>query len=131
MATDEPSLTRWSFLFGRKKLPEDPQEAKPEDGSSSNKEEEVLRAVMSAVFFCLKRNDSKVLGFLMIVGGKKSMFPPFESAETRALAESLSRDIIRGNPNVKWESIKGLENAIISFIYQASERRGVEDTLNG
>ncbi|KAG2262946.1 hypothetical protein Bca52824_070025 [Brassica carinata] len=62
---------------------------------------------------------------------KKSMFPPFESAETRALAESLSRDIIRGNPNVKWESIKGLENAIISFIYQASERRGVEDTLNG
>ncbi|CAG7880561.1 unnamed protein product [Brassica rapa] len=42
---------------------------------------------------------------------KKSMFPPFESAETRALAESLSRDIIRGNPNVKWESIKGLENA--------------------
>ncbi|KAG5404242.1 hypothetical protein IGI04_010361, partial [Brassica rapa subsp. trilocularis] len=33
------------------------------------------------------------------------------SPETRALAESLSRDIIRGNPNVKWESIKGLENA--------------------
>ncbi|KAF5944122.1 hypothetical protein HYC85_018199 [Camellia sinensis] len=29
----------------------------------------------------------------------------------RTLAESLSRDIIRGNPDVKWESIKGLENA--------------------
>ncbi|KAF7150201.1 hypothetical protein RHSIM_Rhsim02G0157400 [Rhododendron simsii] len=29
----------------------------------------------------------------------------------RTLGESLSRDIIRGNPDVKWESIKGLENA--------------------
>ncbi|RZC45424.1 hypothetical protein C5167_038383 [Papaver somniferum] len=42
---------------------------------------------------------------------KKSLFPPFESVEMRNLAESLSRDIIRGNPDVKWESIKGLENA--------------------
>ncbi|KAK8614754.1 hypothetical protein V6N13_068547 [Hibiscus sabdariffa] len=25
--------------------------------------------------------------------------------------QSLSRDIVRGSPNVKWESIKGLENA--------------------
>ncbi|KAK8713324.1 hypothetical protein V6N13_148545 [Hibiscus sabdariffa] len=25
--------------------------------------------------------------------------------------DSLSRDIVRGSPNVKWESIKGLENA--------------------
>ncbi|TYH67320.1 hypothetical protein ES332_D06G181100v1 [Gossypium tomentosum] len=29
----------------------------------------------------------------------------------RALGESLSRDIVRGNPDVKWESIKGLEDA--------------------
>lgn len=42
---------------------------------------------------------------------QKSLLPPFESAEMRTLAESLSRDIIRGSPNVKWESIKGLENA--------------------
>uniref|UniRef100_A0A2N9EWB5 AAA+ ATPase domain-containing protein n=1 Tax=Fagus sylvatica TaxID=28930 RepID=A0A2N9EWB5_FAGSY len=42
---------------------------------------------------------------------QKSLLPPFESAEMRNLAESLSRDIIRGNPDVKWESIKGLENA--------------------
>ncbi|KAF8410964.1 hypothetical protein HHK36_003501 [Tetracentron sinense] len=41
----------------------------------------------------------------------KSLLPPLESADMRALAESLSRDIIRGNPDVKWESIKGLENA--------------------
>jgi katanin p60 ATPase-containing subunit A1 len=29
----------------------------------------------------------------------------------RNLAETLLRDIIRGSPDVKWESIKGLENA--------------------
>ncbi|KAL6544928.1 Katanin p60 ATPase-containing subunit A-like 2 [Orobanche minor] len=42
---------------------------------------------------------------------QRSLLPPFESAEVRALAESLSRDIIRGSPDVKWESIKGLDNA--------------------
>ncbi|KAK7359617.1 hypothetical protein VNO77_01579 [Canavalia gladiata] len=42
---------------------------------------------------------------------QKSLLPPFESADMRSLAESLSRDIIRGSPDVKWESIKGLENA--------------------
>ncbi|CAL5411759.1 unnamed protein product [Camellia sinensis] len=47
----------------------------------------------------------------MDVDGQKNLLPAFESAEMRTLAESLSRDIIRGNPDVKWESIKGLENA--------------------
>ncbi|KAK4345274.1 hypothetical protein RND71_035450 [Anisodus tanguticus] len=42
---------------------------------------------------------------------QRSLLPPFESAEMRALGESLIRDIIRGSPDVKWESIKGLENA--------------------
>ncbi|KAL6568789.1 hypothetical protein OROHE_003530 [Orobanche hederae] len=42
---------------------------------------------------------------------QRSLLPPFESAEVRALAESLSRDSIRGSPDVKWESIKGLDNA--------------------
>jgi katanin p60 ATPase-containing subunit A1 len=42
---------------------------------------------------------------------QRSLLPPFESAEMRALGESLTRDIIRGNPDVKWETIKGLENA--------------------
>ncbi|AQK97231.1 P-loop containing nucleoside triphosphate hydrolase superfamily protein [Zea mays] len=41
----------------------------------------------------------------------KSLLPSFESAEMRNLAETLLRDIIRGSPDVKWESIKGLENA--------------------
>ncbi|KAL6558133.1 hypothetical protein OROMI_018483 [Orobanche minor] len=38
---------------------------------------------------------------------QRSLLPPFESAEVRALAEN----IIRGSPDVKWESIKGLDNA--------------------
>lgn len=41
----------------------------------------------------------------------KPLLPPFESAETRSLAETLCRDILRGSPDVKWETIKGLENA--------------------
>uniref|UniRef100_A0A6N2N9F6 Uncharacterized protein n=1 Tax=Salix viminalis TaxID=40686 RepID=A0A6N2N9F6_SALVM len=42
---------------------------------------------------------------------QKTLLPDFDSAETRSLAESLCRDIIRGSPDLKWESIKGLENA--------------------
>ncbi|KAJ6830069.1 katanin p60 ATPase-containing subunit A-like 2 isoform X1 [Iris pallida] len=42
---------------------------------------------------------------------KKSLLPVFDSAETRTLAETLCRDIIRGSPDVTWESIKGLESA--------------------
>lgn len=42
---------------------------------------------------------------------QKPLLPPFESAEMRNLAETLLRDIIRGNPEVQWESIKGLETA--------------------
>ncbi|KAF3782025.1 Katanin p60 ATPase-containing subunit A-like 2 [Nymphaea thermarum] len=41
----------------------------------------------------------------------KSLVPAYESAEMRTLAESLTRDIIRGSPDVKWESIKGLGTA--------------------
>ncbi|XP_020576765.1 katanin p60 ATPase-containing subunit A-like 2 [Phalaenopsis equestris] len=41
----------------------------------------------------------------------KPLLPPFDSAETRSLAEALCRDIIRENLDVKWETIKGLENA--------------------
>lgn len=41
----------------------------------------------------------------------KNLLPPFESAEMRALAESLCRDILQGSPDVRWDTIKGLENA--------------------
>ncbi|KAF3514696.1 hypothetical protein F2Q69_00001629 [Brassica cretica] len=108
MATDEPSpsslelsefKTFCDAKFGRKKLPEEQQE----DGSSSTTKEEPSSQVQE------EGNTGLANGIRE--KPKKSMFPPFESAETRALAESLSRDIIRGNPNVKWESIKGLDNA--------------------
>lgn len=42
---------------------------------------------------------------------QRPLLPAFDSVETRNLAESLCRDIIRGSPDVKWESIKGLETA--------------------
>lgn len=41
----------------------------------------------------------------------KNLIPGFESVEMRALAESISRDIIQGSPAVRWDTIKGLENA--------------------
>ncbi|KAI8000476.1 Katanin p60 ATPase-containing subunit A-like 2 [Camellia lanceoleosa] len=44
-----------------------------------------------------------------MVNRQKNLLPAFESAEMRTLAESLR--YYSGNPDVKWESIKGLENA--------------------
>lgn len=35
----------------------------------------------------------------------------FTTMEMRELAETITRDIVRGDPDVKWDSIKGLENA--------------------
>ncbi|KAG8482300.1 hypothetical protein CXB51_027286 [Gossypium anomalum] len=52
-----------------------------------------------------------ILMFPFLLSRQKSLLPAFETAEMRALGESLSRDIVRGNPDVKWESIKGLESA--------------------
>ncbi|KAF2609523.1 hypothetical protein F2Q70_00008335, partial [Brassica cretica] len=89
--------------FGRKKLSEEQQE----DGPSNTTKEEPSQVVTNPV----QEEGNTGLANGIREKPKKSMFPPFESAETRALAESLRRDIIRGNPNVKWESIKGLENA--------------------
>jgi katanin p60 ATPase-containing subunit A1 len=37
--------------------------------------------------------------------------PDFATIEMRELAESITRDIVRGNLDVQWSSIKGLENA--------------------
>lgn len=37
--------------------------------------------------------------------------PDFSTVEMRELAESITRDIVRGNLDVQWDSIKGLENA--------------------
>lgn len=37
--------------------------------------------------------------------------PDFSTIEMRELAESITRDIVRGDLDVQWSSIKGLENA--------------------
>lgn len=122
---DEPALTRWSFLFGRKRLPESENgEAadKPvSNGSSSavtsNGSAHVKNTSEMAIFEQYRsqeRNSTQTNGVLSdgtYERPQKSLLPAFESAEMRTLAESLSRDIIRGSPDVKWESIKGLENA--------------------
>lgn len=130
---DEPALTRWSFQdfklwydikFGRKKAEcktADPNGQMPGNGNvvvNSNGSSQVKNISDLAIYEQFQNQDrgSSVHpnGTLSNGHGEKpqrSLLPPFESAETRALAESLSRDIIRGNPDVKWESIKGLENA--------------------
>ncbi|KAG7963459.1 hypothetical protein I3843_09G118700 [Carya illinoinensis] len=129
---DEPQLTRWSFMdfkffydakFGRKRLPENGQVAdKPlSNGSSSagtpNGNSHVKNTSDMAIYEQFRGQERSSTHTNGVLSGQtderpqKSLLPPFESAEMRALAESLSRDIIRGNPDVKWESIKGLENA--------------------
>uniref|UniRef100_A0A7N0ZVK4 AAA+ ATPase domain-containing protein n=1 Tax=Kalanchoe fedtschenkoi TaxID=63787 RepID=A0A7N0ZVK4_KALFE len=121
--SDEPSLTRWSFQdfklsydakFGRKREGSPPQNKPtvergnpPVQNTSdlATNEQYLSRVAMSPAH----RNGDLLNGTAEIP--QRSLIPPFESAEMRTLAESLSRDIIRGSPDVKWESIKGLENA--------------------
>ncbi|PWA95488.1 AAA+ ATPase domain-containing protein [Artemisia annua] len=132
---DEPSITRWSFQdfkmfydikFGRKK------EVNPKDDAVANGQQTTTGQVTSNVNFSngnghvnnaselsiyeqyrQARENAAANGVALPDGEKpkKALFPTFESAEMRTLAESLSRDIIRGSPEVKWDSIKGLENA--------------------
>ncbi|XP_043687329.1 katanin p60 ATPase-containing subunit A-like 2 [Telopea speciosissima] len=132
---DEPSLTRWSFKdfktfydvkFGRKRVPAEQKDAASRDqtieysGSSlgSINGNGSARNTSDMAIYEQYRNQEKSTPQVNGVSydtvnekPQKPLFPPFESAEMRALAESLCRDIIRGSPNVKWESIKGLENA--------------------
>lgn len=120
---DEPSVTRWSFQafydakFGRKK---EPQLQASCNGSAStengNGNGNVKVASDTAIYEQFQRQDRSVHlnGFQTDIANEqlqKPLFPAFESVEMLALAESLSRDIIRGNLDVKWESIKGLESA--------------------
>ncbi|XP_076908932.1 uncharacterized protein LOC143566028 isoform X2 [Bidens hawaiensis] len=128
--SDEPSLTRWSFQdfkmfydikFGRKRevTPKDASAngqqttAQPSsNGNSSNGNGHPNNASELSIYEQYRQNStSNGVALSDAEKPKKSLLPPFESAEMRTLAESLSRDIIRGSPDVKWESIKGLENA--------------------
>nr|XP_016477569.1 PREDICTED: katanin p60 ATPase-containing subunit A-like 2 [Nicotiana tabacum] len=132
---DEPSITRWSFedfklcydaKFGRKK--DSAAEDAAENGQAvyngnsstvtSNGNGHVKKTSDLSIYerYNQANNGSSAhSNGVSSAGGdekpQRSLLPPFESAEMRALGESLIRDIIRGSPDVKWESIKGLENA--------------------
>ncbi|KAJ3695353.1 hypothetical protein LUZ60_000730 [Juncus effusus] len=123
---EEPAPTRWSFedfmafweeKFGRKK------ESSKENGNGNQSDQRDNHANgnvnMSSDLAVYEQFESQVPGEIRpgLISDRpahiiqKPLFPPFESAEMRNLAETLSRDIIRGSPDVKWENIKGLETA--------------------
>ncbi|KAF3449933.1 hypothetical protein FNV43_RR06012 [Rhamnella rubrinervis] len=132
--SDEPSITRWSFQdfkifydakFGRKRAPE-PQNGYSTDsatvsnGNSSGVTSNGSAHVNTSDLAIYEQFRSQGRSSIHSNGGlsdpnddkpQRSLLPAFESAEMRALAESLSRDIVRGSQDVQWESIKGLENA--------------------
>ncbi|XP_061982973.1 uncharacterized protein LOC133702671 isoform X2 [Populus nigra] len=131
---DEPSLTRWSFQdfkifyddkFGRKKVAAATAQTSSESQQNgqttavaSNGNGHVKNPSDMAIYEQYRNQDrsSTLHSNGVLPNGineipQKPLIPAFDSSETRALAESLCRDIIRGSPNVKWESIKGLENA--------------------
>ncbi|XP_009786499.1 uncharacterized protein [Nicotiana sylvestris] len=118
---DEPALTRWSFPFGRKKAPATENGDAVQNGNSLTVTANGNGHVRNTAELSIYEQYNQVNGgaahsngvqSVGVVGKpQRSLLPPFESAEMRALGESLSRDILRGNPDVKWESIKGLETA--------------------
>ncbi|KAL8130326.1 hypothetical protein V2J09_019481 [Rumex salicifolius] len=130
--SDEPSVTRWSFQFGRKR---DPKPQDSDSGSSTHtngngdangSNGHVPRKPELAIYEQFRnqgnQNGVQSNGGLPVLTGvqlydllfpllQKPLLPPLEDTEMRNLAEALCRDILRGNPEVKWESIKGLETA--------------------
>uniref|UniRef100_A0A6N2KG66 AAA+ ATPase domain-containing protein n=1 Tax=Salix viminalis TaxID=40686 RepID=A0A6N2KG66_SALVM len=127
---DEPAPTRWSFQdfkifyddkFGRKKAAAEAAQTSSESQQNgqttavaSNGNGYVKNPSDMAIYEQYRNQDRSSNGVLSNGINEmppKPLLPAFDSAETRALAESLCRDIIRGSPDVKWESIKGLENA--------------------
>ncbi|KAI9123422.1 hypothetical protein K1719_004722 [Acacia pycnantha] len=129
---DESNTTCWSFLdfrqfsgakFNEKKLLENgergdmPVNNGNSSGIMSNGDNHAKRTRETTIFEQFQsqgQNSSLSNGFSsnhLDERPQKPLLPPFESADMRALGESLCRDIIRGSPDVKWESIKGLENA--------------------
>ncbi|GMN43254.1 hypothetical protein TIFTF001_012456 [Ficus carica] len=135
MADDEPSLTRWSFMdfkkfydakFGRKRLPESQNGHSADRSITSNGSSNSPAVVVNgsapantsslAIYEQFNQGRSSAQSNGVLSNGhaavpQKSLLPAFDSAETRSLAESLCRDIVRDSQDVTWESIKGLENA--------------------
>ncbi|KAK9150947.1 hypothetical protein Syun_009256 [Stephania yunnanensis] len=134
--SDEPMPTRWSFedfkmfydaKFGRNKNSELHDDGTPKGGAEMHAGNGNSRSISGseiadgrktsdmAVYEQFRTEQTKEANGVAFERSfekpQKSLLPPFESADMRTLAESLSRDIIRGSPDVTWESIKGLENA--------------------
>ncbi|KAI4304482.1 hypothetical protein MLD38_039983 [Melastoma candidum] len=113
--SEEPSETRWSFLFGRKRLPEsqDPQAESASNGPNGyvkNPSDMAIYEQFGSQGGSSNHSNGSSNGRFN-ERLRKPIFPTFESADMMNLAESLSRDIIRGSPDISWESIKGLESA--------------------
>ncbi|GJN17624.1 hypothetical protein PR202_gb04705 [Eleusine coracana subsp. coracana] len=102
----------WESRFGGKKEPEQNGHADAGTNGSVRKRTEDL-AVYEQFEQQARQTQTRAAairdGNADVI--QKPLVPAFESAEMRNLAETLLRDIIRGSPDVKWESIKGLENA--------------------
>ncbi|KAK8453688.1 hypothetical protein SEVIR_5G327000v4 [Setaria viridis] len=107
----------WESRFGGKKEPEQNGSANGDANGAAPKrtadlavyeqfEQQARQTQVRAA--AIRDGNADVIGDFC---SQKPLLPPFESAEMRNLAETLLRDIIRGSPDVKWESIKGLENA--------------------
>uniref|UniRef100_A0A803QEP5 AAA+ ATPase domain-containing protein n=1 Tax=Cannabis sativa TaxID=3483 RepID=A0A803QEP5_CANSA len=115
MADDEPSITRWSFMFGRKRVPLPPTDSQNDQSNvTNNGTTNSSDLAIYEQFQNQGRGSNQQNGVIANGNGQipqKSLLPAFESAETRSLAESICRDIVRGTQDVTWESIKGLENA--------------------
>ncbi|GJN18101.1 hypothetical protein PR202_gb05225 [Eleusine coracana subsp. coracana] len=130
MAGDEPSITRWTFedfevhyeaRLGIRREPSDDDDdqlrgsgptaaspARANGGADLAVFEQFERMVRPSA---AERKVEMRNGAMEDGPPQKPLLPSFESAEMRNLAETLLRDIIRGSPDVKWESIKGLETA--------------------
>lgn len=119
------SLTRWSFedfelmydtKFGRK-TKNDTLDLKPNGSTQhSNGGDTNTKGEMAVYERFMAQSNGVTPNVSATANGSsgkivKSLLPPFESVEMRALAESLSGDILQGNPDVRWDTIKGLENA--------------------
>ncbi|XP_031473310.1 uncharacterized protein LOC116245862 [Nymphaea colorata] len=132
MAADEPSLTRWSFQdfeffydakFGLKREEDSAQDERENQANCGASENGYTNGTAQEDGHV--KNSFDMASYEQFQGSQqlpsglptrsetlpKSLLPAYESAEMRTLAESLTRDIIRGSPDVKWESIKGLETA--------------------
>ncbi|KAM5587662.1 hypothetical protein ABKV19_006211 [Rosa sericea] len=131
--SDEPSVTRWTFpefklfydaKFGRKKVSEETQSEQAAtngavsnggaSGATANGNGHVKNQSDLAIYERYRNQEAAQSSGVSSDPNHvipKSLLPAFDSAETRSLAESLCRDIVRGDPDVKWETIKGLENA--------------------